>query len=565
MRRRINVHRKSKTDRYVQRQSVQGLNVQHPVLALQRSIGNSATQRLLRSPYIQTKLETANAAPVSAQSHAVVSGAINQSTGSPLPETSRAFFEPRLGSDFGQVRVHSDSHAAFAARAMNAKAFTVQNSIMFGEGYFSPESHSGKKLLAHELTHVVQQSNTTGSGGSINVAQRDLLDDFSEGVSNAAESAATVAESIGSEVSSGVQSGRAAIVSGVQAVNEAVQGGVDQVVGTVSSTAQAAGQVLDSAGEQVANAVSSVVAPVQPQDAAATGGINWNSPPAMLLKAWALQQNPAPFIAARGNPASLMSQLSFPPDILKAIEELSVQSRSDVGGAAVSPAPVSQPAPVSGPVSTGPVSGVRPISGPSGAPAGGLGVAGGAVFLIFFIIGFILPFLIGWIIEHSEETSQQPDPDEKSLPGGVATQNPSDAGVPSSKPTPKTESQPDRDPEEEKCRETFRNAPHNPNHANPLECDGISMLQVIEQGLEKPKFMLDNPGRYKFGTPKRSQTVEDAEACDGGPGTTFHVPIIDTTTNQPVDVEVSVFECTCCDAEGNLSVVYERPHISGGR
>ena len=92
------------------------------------------------------------------------------------------------------------------------------------------------------------------------------------------------------------------------------------------------------------------------------------------------------------------------------------------------------------------------------------------------------------------------------------------------------------------------------------------MLQVIEQGLKKPKFMLDKPGRFKLGTPRASQQVEDADACEGGPGRTFHVPIIDTRTNQPVpDVEVSIFECTCCDEEGNLSVVFERPHISGGR
>ncbi len=77
--------------------------------------------------------------------------------GSALPATERAFFEPRFGADFSQVRVHTDARAADTAQAIDAKAFTVGRDIAFAPGQYAPESQTGRYLLAHELTHVVQQ------------------------------------------------------------------------------------------------------------------------------------------------------------------------------------------------------------------------------------------------------------------------------------------------------------------------------------------------------------------------------------------------------------------------
>jgi hypothetical protein len=74
--------------------------------------------------------------------------------GQPLAPTTRAFFEPRFGRDFSQVRVHQD---AGLAKGLNAQAFTVGNHVVFGAGRYQPETPVGKRLLAHELTHVVQQ------------------------------------------------------------------------------------------------------------------------------------------------------------------------------------------------------------------------------------------------------------------------------------------------------------------------------------------------------------------------------------------------------------------------
>ena len=79
--------------------------------------------------------------------------------GQSLSANSRQFFEPRFGHDFSNVRVHTDQVAAKSAESINALAYTTGNNIVFNSGQYSPESDSGKKLIAHELTHVLQQGN----------------------------------------------------------------------------------------------------------------------------------------------------------------------------------------------------------------------------------------------------------------------------------------------------------------------------------------------------------------------------------------------------------------------
>lgn len=79
--------------------------------------------------------------------------------GSSLDPSTRAFMEPLFGYNFGNVVVHTDDRAAASARSMNALAYTVGNDIIFGEGQYQPNQTDGRRLLAHELTHVVQQRN----------------------------------------------------------------------------------------------------------------------------------------------------------------------------------------------------------------------------------------------------------------------------------------------------------------------------------------------------------------------------------------------------------------------
>jgi hypothetical protein len=80
------------------------------------------------------------------------------SSGQALDVATQAEMGSRLGHDFSQVRVHTDSQAAASAQAMNALAFTTGRDVVFGAGQYAPDTHSGRRLLAHELAHVVQHT-----------------------------------------------------------------------------------------------------------------------------------------------------------------------------------------------------------------------------------------------------------------------------------------------------------------------------------------------------------------------------------------------------------------------
>lgn len=79
------------------------------------------------------------------------------SSGHPLPPRTRSFMESRLGHDFSNVRVHSDARAGNSARDLGALAYTSGTDISFAPGRYAPHTEAGQRLLAHELTHVVQQ------------------------------------------------------------------------------------------------------------------------------------------------------------------------------------------------------------------------------------------------------------------------------------------------------------------------------------------------------------------------------------------------------------------------
>ncbi|WHZ21128.1 MAG: hypothetical protein OJF47_000240 [Nitrospira sp.] len=166
----------------------------HPVLTLQRTVGNQAVGRLFGLRSIQAKLQISQPGDVYEQeadrvAERVVRGervlsapltalpsiqrddvsiseaqglsSVNEalrSSGQPLDAATRAFMEPRFGHDFSQVRVHSGETAEQSAREVNANAYTVGCNIVFATGQFAPGTQEGRWLIAHELTHVVQQS-----------------------------------------------------------------------------------------------------------------------------------------------------------------------------------------------------------------------------------------------------------------------------------------------------------------------------------------------------------------------------------------------------------------------
>jgi hypothetical protein len=103
---------------------------------------------------IQTKAEAGGPAKAGAAQAA----AALASGGAPLSADTRAYFEPRFGRDLSDVRVHASGTADQAARSINARAYTLGRNVAFASGEYAPGTHAGRHLIAHELAHVVQQS-----------------------------------------------------------------------------------------------------------------------------------------------------------------------------------------------------------------------------------------------------------------------------------------------------------------------------------------------------------------------------------------------------------------------
>lgn len=146
------------------------------LLGLQRTVGNAGVSAMLeeeRSP---------------------VHDVISSGGGSALAPDVRADMEARLGQDFGDVRVHTDGAAHDSARSVNAHAYTVGSNVVFQRDKYDPSSADGKLMLAHELTHVVQQRHgaVDGSPAAGGIRVSDPSDRFER---EAAANAETVMSS----------------------------------------------------------------------------------------------------------------------------------------------------------------------------------------------------------------------------------------------------------------------------------------------------------------------------------------------------------------------------------
>ena len=104
---------------------------------------------------VQAKEVSAGAPQLTAQFATAVSGM--RGGGRPLSPSLRAYFEPRFGHDFSRVRVHTEGRSNETARAIHARAYTIGQDVVFGSGEYLPFATEGKRLIAHELAHVVQQ------------------------------------------------------------------------------------------------------------------------------------------------------------------------------------------------------------------------------------------------------------------------------------------------------------------------------------------------------------------------------------------------------------------------
>ncbi len=124
----------------------------HRVLQLQRAISNQGVLRELEEPGFVSSL----------------------GDGRPLSRGERAFYEPRFGHSFGNVRVHDDEAAAESASAINARAYASGNHIVVGQDQYDPLSTAAKRLMAHELTHTIQQGSSANSGHTPDVQREEF-------------------------------------------------------------------------------------------------------------------------------------------------------------------------------------------------------------------------------------------------------------------------------------------------------------------------------------------------------------------------------------------------------
>ncbi len=135
----------------------------------------SIMQRETLTDAEEKPLKTKDTSASTPQVDSSVESSINnmRGGGQPLPTFVREYFEPRFGYDFSNVKVHTDSQAAESAQAVNAKAFTLGQDVVFGAGEYKPDHEDGKRLIAHELTHVVQQNGAASAQINRNTIYRE--------------------------------------------------------------------------------------------------------------------------------------------------------------------------------------------------------------------------------------------------------------------------------------------------------------------------------------------------------------------------------------------------------
>lgn len=140
--------------------------IMHTPVKLQRACACGAACPKCQTKRLQTKrIESSHSEQTTVPP--IVHDAL-RSSGQPLDPATRAFMEPRFGHDFSQVRIHTDPKAATSSQSIQALAYTAGRDIVFAADQYSPHSEHGKRLLAHELAHVVQQ----GEGGPVDRISR---------------------------------------------------------------------------------------------------------------------------------------------------------------------------------------------------------------------------------------------------------------------------------------------------------------------------------------------------------------------------------------------------------
>jgi len=139
-------------------------SIQRLCSACEEELHRQAGENEEEEELLQTKLPSCEG-PMLTPEIASWIGTAMTGGGQPLPAPVRTYFEPRFGHDFTRVRIHKGAAASRSARLINAQAYTLRQHIVFGEGQYAPETSAGRKLLAHELAHTIQQGATPPATG----------------------------------------------------------------------------------------------------------------------------------------------------------------------------------------------------------------------------------------------------------------------------------------------------------------------------------------------------------------------------------------------------------------
>ncbi len=143
-------------ERIVSMPATQAVKNEKPVAVQRKCADCKEEEKKVQRKPADEKKDAVKTETVKNEAPAVVKEVL-KSEGKPLDKEVRNFMEPRFGADFSQVKIHTDTKANKSAEVINAKAFTVGKNIVFGAGQYQPNTTRGKKLIAHELVHVLQQ------------------------------------------------------------------------------------------------------------------------------------------------------------------------------------------------------------------------------------------------------------------------------------------------------------------------------------------------------------------------------------------------------------------------
>jgi hypothetical protein len=222
-------------------EALKGVATANTVLSMQRLAGNAAVVQMLSESDLATELEES-----SQPDQSPVLDVVGRGGGEPLDKGTRLSMERALDTDLSDVRIHQDAAAGASAAAVNAHAYTVGNEVVFQSGKYEPETTEGRRMLAHELTHVVQQRSgpVEGTATGDGIAVSDPDDRFER----AAEASAD--RIVGAASASGAAAHAPASVAGVaqRAMDDELEG---EEIDAEENLAQAEEQVAEIQEEEL--------------------------------------------------------------------------------------------------------------------------------------------------------------------------------------------------------------------------------------------------------------------------------------------------------------------------